>query len=229
MLIAGTGVAQAHMGIDLRGGTPTAGSSSTLMFRPGHGCDGDATNALTVTIPEGIAMSSVKAQPKAGWKLTRNGNQITWSSGELADNEFDEFGLRVTWPKLDAGVTSKTYYFPSVQNCNAEIKVARSGSKATVSGFLPRVAGQQVALFVDDIPLTKRSVTVGADGKFTIDTTAAKVPAGAKVEARIGDRLVGDSAGGVDAWVEIPAAGSTASLASPAPSVKVVAGTTSGH
>ena len=229
MLIAGTGVAHAHMGIELRGSTPTAGSSSTLMFRPGHGCDGDATNALTVTIPDGIPVASVKAQPKAGWKLTRNGNQITWSSGELADNEFDEFGLRVSWPKFDAGVTSQTYYFKSVQNCNAEIKVNRSGAQATVTGFLPRVAGQKVALFVDDVPLTKNGVMVGADGKFSVPTTSAKVPAGAKVEARIGDRMVGDSVGGVEAWVEIPAAGSTASLASPAPSVKVVAGTTSGH
>jgi len=41
------------MGVDLHGATPTAGSGSPILVRPGHGCDGDATNALTVIMPDG--------------------------------------------------------------------------------------------------------------------------------------------------------------------------------
>jgi hypothetical protein len=72
LAIVGASSASAHMGIELRGSTPTAGSSSTIMFRPGHGCDGDATNALSVEIPDGV--TGVKAQPKAGWKLSTSNN-----------------------------------------------------------------------------------------------------------------------------------------------------------
>ena len=219
--VAGAPSASAHMGVDLNGATPTAGSGSTIFLRPGHGCDGDATNALTVTIPDGVTRA--KAQQKAGWKVTSDGKTITWSGGALPDDQFDDFGIKLTWPKLADGVTSQKFYFKAVQTCDAEIEVARSGKAATVTGNLPAYAGEKVALFVDGIPLTVRDVTIGADGMFTVKTTSAKVPEGSDVTALLNGRLIGNSIAGTDAWVEIPAAGSTASLASPAPSVTVIA------
>ena len=77
--VAGAPSASAHMGVDLHGATPTAGSGSTIFLRPGHGCDGDATNALTVTIPDGVTRA--KAQQKPGWTVTSDGKTITWSGG----------------------------------------------------------------------------------------------------------------------------------------------------
>ena len=219
--VAGAPSASAHMGVDLQGATPTAGSGSTIFLRPGHGCDGDATNALTVTIPDGV--TGAKAQQKAGWNVTSDGRTISWSGGALPDDQFDDFGIKLTWPKLADGVTSQKFYFKAVQTCDAEIEVARSGKAATVTGNLPTHAGEKVALFVDGIPLTVRDVTIGADGMFTVKTTSAKVPEGSDVTALLNGRLIGNSIAGTDAWVEIPAAGSTASLASPAPSVTVIA------
>ena len=219
--VLGASSASAHMGVDLHGATPTAGSGSTIFLRPGHGCDGDATNAMTVTIPDGV--TSAKAQQKAGWKLTSDGTTITWSGGALPDDEFDDFGIKLTWPKLADGVTSQKFYFKTVQTCNAEIAVARSGKAATVTGKLPAYAGEKVALFVDGIPLTMRDVTIASDGTFTVKTTSAKVPDGADVTAELNGTMIGNSIAGTDAWLEIPAAGSTASLAMPAPSVTVVA------
>ena len=222
-LITASLPADAHVGVDLHGATATAGSSTTFWLRPGHGCDGDATNAITVTVPDGV--TNVKAQPKTGWKLTSDGHTITWSGGSLPDDQFDDFGLRMTWPKLADGVKSQKFYFPTVQTCNAEIKVTRDGADATVTGWLPAYAGESVALFVDDIPLTVHPVTVGADGSFRVATTSAKVPVEAAVTARLGDRLVGTSVRAQEAWLDVPVAGSTASLAMPAPSVTVSAPT----
>ncbi len=145
--IAGAPSASAHMGVDLHGATPTAGSGSTIFLRPGHGCDGDATNALTVTMPDGV--TGAKAQQKAGWNVTSDGKTMTWSGGALPDDPFDDFGIKLTWPKLADGVTSQKFYFRSVQTCDAEIEVARSGKAATVTGNLPAYAGEKVALFVD--------------------------------------------------------------------------------
>ena len=223
MFVAATGAASAHMGVDLHGATPTAGSGSTIFLRPGHGCDGDATNAITVNIPSGV--TNVKAQQKAGWKVTATPTQITWSGGNLPDDQFDDFGLKLTWPSLPAGVTSQKFYFQAVQTCNAELKVTRSGTDATVTGRLPEYAGQKAALFVDGIPLTIHDVLIGADGTFSVATKAAKVPDGANVVAKVNGRQVGNSEAGVDAWLDIPVAGSTATLAMPAPSVTVVAPT----
>ena len=94
--------ASAHMGVDLHGATPTAGSGSTIFLRPGHGCDGDSTNSMTVTIPDGV--TNAKAQQKAGWKVTSDGKTITWSGGALPDDQFDDFGIKLTWPKLAASI-----------------------------------------------------------------------------------------------------------------------------
>lgn len=221
LLATSAGMASAHVGVDLHGATPTAGSGSTIFLRPGHGCDGDATNAVSVILPEGV--TNAKAQQKAGWKVTASGNTITWSGGALPDDQFDDFGIKLTWPKLASGEASRTLYFQTVQRCNAELKIARSGADATITGWLPAYRGQGVDLFVDGIPLTKRPVIVDDSGRITIRTTAAKVPEDADVTAEIGGRLVGTSVAGVDAWLDIPVPGSTAKLAMPAPSVTIVA------
>lgn len=220
MMIAASIPADAHVGVDLHGATATAGSSTAFWLRPGHGCDGDATNAVTVTVPDGV--TNVKAQPKAGWKLTSDGHTVTWSGGTLPDDQFDDFGLRLSWPKLAAGVASQKFYFKTVQTCNAELKVAVDGADATITGWLPAYAGQSVSLFVDGIPLTVHPVTVDDQGAFSVATAASKVPAEAEVTAKLGDRLVGTSIRKQEAWLDVPTAGSTASLAMPAPSVTVV-------
>ncbi|CAB4626591.1 unannotated protein [freshwater metagenome] len=213
--------ASAHMGVDVHGATMTAGKGATIFLRPGHGCDGDATNTITVEIPSGV--TGVKPQQKAGWDTAFDGKTITWSGGALPDSQFDDFGIKLTWPKLDAAVKSQAIYFKTVQICNPEIKVATQGKTATVTGELPSYAGKKVSLFVNDIPLTKNDVTVGQDGSFTIKTTTAKIPTGSDVQAKIKGVLVGNSVAGQDAWIDIPVPGSTASLASPAPSVTITA------
>ena len=82
-------------------------SSYKAVLQVPHGCDGEATTAIRVQIPEGVI--AVKPMPKAGWTLTttrgtyakpyenhgRTVNEgvkeIVWSGGSLADEHFDEF------------------------------------------------------------------------------------------------------------------------------------------
>ena len=213
--------ASAHMGVDTHGATLTAGKGATIFLRPGHGCMGDATNTITVTIPDGV--TGVKPQQKAGWVTTSTPTTVSWSGGALPDDQFDDFGIKLTFPKLPAGQISGPVYFKTVQVCDAEIKVTKSGKDATVTGTLPSSAGKSAALFVDGIPLTKRDIAIGADGSFTLKTSSAKIKDGANVTAKVDGRLVGNSMAGQEAWIETPVAGSTASLASPAPSVTITA------
>jgi uncharacterized protein YcnI len=213
--------ASAHMGITANGATLTAGKGATIFLRPGHGCMGQATNTITVTIPDGV--TGVKPQQKAGWVTSTTPTTVSWTGGALPDDQFDDFGIKLTFPALSAGVKSAPVYFKAVQVCDAEITVTRSDKNATVTGTIPAYAGKKVALFVDQIPLTKNDVTVGSDGKFSVTTTSTKIKEGSDVIAKIAGRQIANSIPGQDAWVQIPVAGSTASLSSPAPSLTILA------
>ena len=91
--------AEAH--VTLEQSSARADTTYKAVLRIPHGCDGAATTAVRVLIPEGLI--AVKPMPKAGWTLTtRRGPyakdyayfgkpmsegvvEITWSGGQLAD------------------------------------------------------------------------------------------------------------------------------------------------
>src|SRR5699024_7256548 len=107
-----------------------SGSTYKAILRVGHGCDGNATTAIRVKIPEGVI--AVKPMPKPGWKLTtKEGDyaqayeyygetlthsvtQIAWTEGHLPDAWYDEVVFRVRLPDAPAATT---VYFPVVQEC----------------------------------------------------------------------------------------------------------------
>ncbi len=128
-LVLGAGTAFAHVSLQVK--EAPVGSSYRAIFQVPHGCEGKPTNVVRVQIPEGVI--AVKPQPKAGWTLekvrgayansydyygtpTSEGvKEIVWSGGNLGDDEYDEFVLRVYLTKdLKAG---DTLYFPVVQEC----------------------------------------------------------------------------------------------------------------
>jgi hypothetical protein len=112
-------------------------STQKMVLRIPHGCEGQATNIVRVTIPEGLI--AVKPMPKSGWTLTTSKGdyarsytlsgrevkagvkEIVWSGGNLADENYDEFTFqaRVT----DALPANETLFVPVVQEC-ASGKVA---------------------------------------------------------------------------------------------------------
>lgn len=104
------------------------GSNYVGALRIGHGCDGAATTSLRVEIPDGV--TSAKAQAKPGWTITvertplaqpvkgEGGKTVTdrvsaiiWT-GNLPNDEFDDFGLMLKLP-----ATTGPLYFPATQTC----------------------------------------------------------------------------------------------------------------
>lgn len=103
------------------------------VLRVPHGCQGSATTAIQVSIPEGVI--NVKPMPKPGWVLqTQTGTydntytlhgkavksgvkQIVWKQGSLPDDQYDEF-VFMTYlsPTLKAGTH---VYFPVAQQCES--------------------------------------------------------------------------------------------------------------
>jgi len=121
------------------------GSGYKAVLRVPHGCDGQATTAVTLKVPEGFI--SAKPMPKAGWTLDiKSGDyaqsytlygaevksgatEISWSGGSLPDNEYDEFVVRGTL--ADSLKPGDTLYFPIIQTCTAgeEDWIDTSGSE----------------------------------------------------------------------------------------------------
>jgi periplasmic copper chaperone A len=131
--ILATMVAPAFAHITLETGTAPVGSAYKAILRVPHGCDGQATTAITLKVPEGFI--SAKPMPKAGWTLDiKTGDyantyklygadvksgavEISWSGGNLPDNEYDEFVVRGTL--ADSLKAGDTLYFPVIQTCGS--------------------------------------------------------------------------------------------------------------
>jgi uncharacterized protein YcnI/copper(I)-binding protein len=96
-----------------------------------HGCDGQATQAIRVQIPEGVI--GVKPMPKPGWTLevkrgayaksyqshgktvSEGAREIVWSGGSLPDDNYDEFTF-VGFVTSDFA-SGDTIRFPTIQQC----------------------------------------------------------------------------------------------------------------
>lgn len=120
--------------ITLETGSAPVGSTYKAVLRVPHGCSGQATTAITLKVPEGFI--SAKPMPKAGWILdiktgdyaqsyklygadVKSGaTEISWSGGNLPDNEYDEFVVRGTL--ADSLKPGSTLYFPVIQSCGAK-------------------------------------------------------------------------------------------------------------
>jgi len=100
-----------------------------------HGCDGSATTAIRVRIPEGVI--EVKPMPKPGWtinlvkgqytkshslsraQVNEGVTEIDWSGGKLPDDYYDEFVFE-SFLASDLQ-PEQTIYFPVVQECEQGI------------------------------------------------------------------------------------------------------------
>jgi uncharacterized protein YcnI len=107
-----------------------AGAYVQTAFTVPHGCEGTATVAVRIKIPDGVI--AVKPQFKPGWEIgiskrkletpidaghgtmiSDTVDEVTWRGGPLPDSMYDTFGLVMKLP--DAA--DRTLYFPLVQEC----------------------------------------------------------------------------------------------------------------
>ena len=127
--VAGTCVAFAHITLETQ--QAPVGSGYKAVMRVPHGCNGSATTAIRVRIPEGLL--GVKPMPKTGWKLdvttgkysktyllrgakvNEGVTEVSWSGGNLSNQYYDEFVFTgVISDDLGPG---QSVYFPVVQEC----------------------------------------------------------------------------------------------------------------
>jgi len=128
-------ISAAFAHVTLERDTAPISSPYRAVLRVPHGCDGSATTALRVRIPDGVV--DVKPMPKPGWSLnivkgkyasphslyraqvSEGVTEIDWTGGNLPDDEYDEFVfMSFLASDLQPGTT---IYFPVVQECEKGI------------------------------------------------------------------------------------------------------------
>lgn len=119
------GPALAH--VTLEQPSAASGSRYKAVFRVPHGCDGSATRAVTVFLPNGVL--GTKPKPKAGWHIqikkepvppyvsegqtiTERPAAVAWRGLPLPDEFYDEFVMIMQLPK-----TAGPLYFRVLQEC----------------------------------------------------------------------------------------------------------------
>lgn len=95
-----------------------AGSYFAASFRAGHGCQDQATTAIRIEIPKGIASAKPRAIPGFRLHIERAGKEwdspvtaITWT-GRVPDDQFQAYEVLMKLPAQTGAV-----YFPVVQTC----------------------------------------------------------------------------------------------------------------
>ncbi|MDM0046983.1 copper chaperone PCu(A)C [Variovorax dokdonensis] len=115
VLVCAAAGASAH--VTLARQTASAGSDFDAAFRVGHACKGAAaTTGVTVRVPEGFTV--LAPQPRAGWSVNTNGNEVSWKADSadkaVPSSEKTQFVLRGR-----VGAKPGTLWFKVLQTCDA--------------------------------------------------------------------------------------------------------------
>lgn len=195
-LTLSTSAAFAHVTLERREASPNA--SYRAVVQVNHGCSGQPTTRVSVTIPEGVI--GAKPMPKPGWQVAtekgpyarsyphfhgdiREGvKTITWSGGSLPDDHVDEFTFiaRIS----DAFSPGSTIYFPVEQDCAsgsyAWTEVPAAGQ--TAQALKSPAPGVTIVAARSTPKVTGSSAATIKAGDLSIETPWMRAtPSGAKV------------------------------------------------
>ncbi len=125
------------------------GTAYRAVLRVSHGCDGSPTTAVTVQLPSGLA--DAKAEPKAGWTVSTQGNEVRWTAGKeaaLPSKERGEFAINAKLPASPATLWLKVQqacekggldWHPPVSCTAIELRMSvATDTGAPVSGVMVR-------------------------------------------------------------------------------------------
>ena len=197
-----------------------AGATTTVTFRPTHGCGASPTIEVAVRAP----VDGAVAEPVEGWEVSAaaegEGNTIlTWSGGLLPADQVGEFPITFSVP--DA--VGELLLFPAVQECeNGEELAWISGDPesefpaprllvlpedhppaATIDQVAPDAPGRQLLVEVVDTdhPAATTVPTTTTTTQATTTTLGTTTTAPATTTTTIAEALADDEAGGGLPWV----------------------------
>ena len=150
------------------------GDRSSVPFKVGHGCDGEATPTLEIQVPA----DATDPQPDEleGWTGSVDGNVVTFDGGELPDGTELDFPVTFTAPS-----SAMTLYFPVIQTCG-DVEVAWTSQDpddehpapiVTVVGSAPGTTTPITETSVPDTTVAETPTTEATAGGAAPTTTEA--------------------------------------------------------
>jgi periplasmic copper chaperone A len=90
---------------------PNGDGTATLTFTFDHGCEGEPTDTMDVTMPDGV--EALAADQPDGWTADVEPGSVRWEGEPVPDGDRAEFTLdvRVT------GTVGRSFSFPTEQEC----------------------------------------------------------------------------------------------------------------
>lgn len=108
-VLVGAGPAAAHVLVESV--QPRGDGTSTVTFVFNHGCDGEPTEALAVTLPDGVEVVAV-GQPE-GWSSHVSDRTLHWHGDPVPDGQRAELTIDVRL----TGEVGRAFVFPTRQEC----------------------------------------------------------------------------------------------------------------
>jgi periplasmic copper chaperone A len=108
-VVLAAGPAAAHVVVETV--EPRGDGTTTLTLTFDHGCDGEPTDALSVTMPDGV--EALAAGQPEGWTSRVSDDAVSWEGDPVPDGERAAFtvDVRVT------GEVGQSFVLPAQQSC----------------------------------------------------------------------------------------------------------------
>lgn len=114
-LVALAGPAWAHAEADATA-EPAGRTAVTISLT--HGCDGNPTTGLRVSLPAGA--TAVKGVDANGWTSTVTASEISWTGGSLAATKAGDFAFSLVLSQA----AGSTVVLPTIQSCAKNTEIA---------------------------------------------------------------------------------------------------------
>ena len=114
-LVALAGPAWAHADASAKA-EPAGRTAITISLE--HGCDGNPTTALRVSLPAGA--TAVKGVDANGWTSTVTASEISWTGGSLAATKAGDFAFSLVLSQA----AGSTVVLPTIQSCAKNTEIA---------------------------------------------------------------------------------------------------------
>ncbi|MBD8079618.1 DUF1775 domain-containing protein [Cellulosimicrobium arenosum] len=119
---------------------PNGDGTSRITFTFDHGCDGEATDAVRVTMPAGV--EALAAGQPDGWTADVSADAVSWEGEPVPDGERAELTLDVR----AEGEIGHTFVFPTEQECPSGEVLAWTDADPTGAYPAPTFVGTAATL-----------------------------------------------------------------------------------
>jgi periplasmic copper chaperone A len=163
--------AWAHVEAELGEVSPTGRAEITFGFQ--HGCDGAATTALRIQVPEGV--SDITLEPVEGFTPNVSDTEFGWSGGSVPDGEEAAFTATAQLTGEEGDVIA----FPTIQQCGdveeawvepPETSTGDESTNPSPSIVLPATYAGTTPAPGDEIPTTEPTASTIPSGLVTTTT-----------------------------------------------------------